>query len=73
MDPETVPETKVFHHLQTEIGYKIRSSLQRESGGRQNRWGMQMVSTFSVWKFHLGILDYLSRNPERLPFEWNFR
>ena len=22
-----------------------------------------MVNTFSVWKFRLGILDYLSRNP----------
>ena len=42
--------------------YKICSSLPRESGGRQNHGGMQMVNTFSIWKFCLGILDYLSRN-----------
>ena len=43
--------------------YKVRSRLRRESGGRQNRGSMQMVNKFSVWKFPLGILDYLSRNP----------
>ena len=25
--------------------------------------GMQTINTFSVWKFRLGIFDYLSRNP----------
>ena len=43
--------------------YKIRSRLPRESVGRQNHGNMQMINTFSVWKFRLGILDYLLRNP----------
>ena len=31
--------------------------------GEAKSWGMQMVNTFSVWKFCLGILDYFLRNP----------
>ena len=33
------------YHLQNLL------SLPRESGGRQNHGGMQMVNTFSVWEF----------------------
>ena len=51
------------YHLQN--SFKFTEGVWREA----NHGGMQMVNTFSVWKFRLGILDYLSRNPA---FSGNF-
>ena len=45
------------YHLQNP--FKVTERVWREA----KSWEYAKVNTFSDWKFRLGILDYLSRNP----------